>query len=362
MKKIYVITRHAIVNYGSYFQTIATQQYFKLLGYDCRIIDYISKNETIIGNLTINSKKRRGLKKILYVLLKFPDELFKTIIFRRFAKKNMNLTRRYTSLSQLKKTTFNGILCSGSDQLWGYMPNGTFDDAYYLNFGNDNNKYISFSSSFGRNDFSEREWYHIINHLKKYSLLTLREYESADFLNSKFNLNSFAILDPTLMIEPSFWYNLCENKKNKNKYILVYQLRHNKLIDEYVKLVESKTNLKAIRVSTQIYDVLKNNTKVLKHPKYILTLFKNAELVITDSFHATVFSIIFNRQFIDILPPNTSLRIIDLLHILNIDNRILTSFDNLTLLNDTIDYLQVNSILQELRVTYSKKILKCLGD
>lgn len=65
--KINVITRHSIVNYGSYFQTIATQNFFEENGYECNIIDYISKDETILGNIKVNSRKRKGIKKY-YIL------------------------------------------------------------------------------------------------------------------------------------------------------------------------------------------------------------------------------------------------------------------------------------------------------
>ena len=67
-KKINILTRHNIVNYGSFFQTLATQEFFTDLGYDVKVIDYVSKNETFLGNIIINSQKRKNIiKKIISI-------------------------------------------------------------------------------------------------------------------------------------------------------------------------------------------------------------------------------------------------------------------------------------------------------
>lgn len=362
--KINVITRHSIVNYGSYFQTIATQNFFEENGYECNIIDYISKDETILGNIKVNSRKRKGIKKILYPLLKFPDEFLKTKKFYKFTRKNMNLTKRFSSHKDLKGYTFSDLLCSGSDQLWGYMPNGKIDDAYLLNFKKEQNKCISFASSFGRTDFKEEEWNHIGNELKKYSVISLREAALVNKINHDYSLKSFSILDPTLMVKPEFWFGQCSKVKRviKNKYILVYQLRSNSNMDNYIELVSHKLNLKVIRISTQVYDIFKKNTLVLKKPEIVLSIFKDADLVITDSFHATILSIIFNKQFIDVLPPNTSLRIVDLLNTLNLNGQIIKSYDDFDMLNNKIEYELVNDKLEKLRIKYKNEYLKQLED
>ena len=83
MKKIYIITRHAIANYGSLLQSMATVNYFKSLGYESFIIDYISKNENVLHNLNNYAINRNlhGIKKFAYVLLKIPEEYKKNYKF-----------------------------------------------------------------------------------------------------------------------------------------------------------------------------------------------------------------------------------------------------------------------------------------
>ena len=100
----------------------------------------------------------------------------------------------------------------------------------------------------------------------------------------------------------------------------------------------------------------------MKKPEIVLSIFKDADLVITDSFHATILSIIFNKQFIDVLPPNTSLRIVDLLNTLNLNGQIIKSYDDLDMLNNKIEYELVNDKLEKLRIKYKNEYLKQLED
>lgn len=356
MKKVYIITRHNIVNYGSFFQTYATVAFFESIGYECKIINYVSRNETILGNLVTNARRRNGVHKFFYFIFKFPDEFIKTVIFRNKIYKYLPLTKRYSSIDELKKSKLSGILCSGSDQLWGYMPNKQIDQVYFLEFGKKDNEYISFSSSFGRLDFGEN-WNIIKKYLKKYSILSLREISSVDYINKEFNYDAFQLIDPTLCIDKKIWWEMCYKKLRKSgKYILVYQLRKNSNIDNYVNHLAKINNLKIIRVTTQIYDFFRfNNSKVLRSPKYVLTLFKNASLIVTDSFHATVMSIVFEKNFIDILPPITSLRIRDLLNQLNLSSRILSDFDDFNIIKSNIDYSVVDNLLEQIKTNGIRK-------
>ena len=93
---------------------------------------------------------------------------------------------------------FNGCdLCSGSDQLFGIMPYGKIDTAYYLDFKNDSNKCFSLSSSFGRTDLILED--SVINELKKYMFISLRERTACDLLKT-YNINSHNFLYPTLIV------------------------------------------------------------------------------------------------------------------------------------------------------------------
>ena len=142
-------------------------------------------------------------------------------------------------------------------------------------------------------------------------------------LRAHVSLPAITILDPTLMLDRDTWLELADREIKTEPYVLVYRLRKNKELDAYARALAKKKHCKILKVSSSVYDWLGYGKKeILKDPRRVLSLFKNAAAVVTDSFHATVFSIVFNQQFVDFLPPKTYKRITDLLQMLGLENRI----------------------------------------
>lgn len=366
--KINIITRHAIANYGSLLQAYATQNFFNNLGFTTGIIDYIPESECGLKRVDTYASlaEVQGLKRIIYKTVKAPDELVKGKKFNKYRKSFLNLTQRYSTLKQLQDANFgDSILCAGSDQLWGYMPTKKIDEAYFLNFGTSKNKFIAYSASFGRTDFNDEFYNDLPKLLSKFSFITVRETSAKRIIEEKTPFKAEAILDPTLMMSREFWINLANKKVNKCKYILLYQLRSNKLMDEYVKKFAKQQGLKIYRLTTSIYDYLKcGKTKCLKAPDKMLALFRDAQFVVTDSFHATVFSVIFNKQFVDILPPTTHERITDFLDMLQLNNRIVNGVDDkqINSIVEPIDYTFVNAELNQIRQEKTNLMISLLNN
>lgn len=350
MKKVNVITRHAVSNYGSLMQTIATVDVFKNLGYECRVIDYLNSNEKVLNSLMNFAANRNlnGPKKLAYIILKYPSEKKKYKIFNKMRNTYLPLTKRYSNSKEMNNKFENEILCSGGDQLWGYMPNNQLDTAYYLDFANKTNKCISFSSSFGRYDFSDTEKDIISNNLKKYNFITVREKSAVDYINN-FNLDSSLVLDPTLLVEKSLWYKLASNYKLDQEYVLVYKLRQDEKLNFLAKKIADENKIKIIYITNTVFNKNNNGVNyVNKDLATVLALFKNAKYVVTDSFHATVLSIIFEKKFSTHLPGKTNSRIIDFLNLLSIPERIYDDIDSFDY-NASIDYDSVNKKLLEKR-------------
>ena len=270
-------------------------------------------------------------------------------------KKYLNLTEEYNTNEELKGKFKNSILISGSDQLWGLMPNEKLDGNYYLNFGDNTNKYISFSSSFGRYDFEKKQLSYICDSLLKYESITVREKSAVSFLK-KNNFQSKLILDPTLIVNKDIWLKMAKECNEKN-YVLVYKLRQDKYLNLMSEIIAKEKNLKIIYVTNTIFNNNKNGKNYInKNINVVLGLFKSASYVVTDSFHATVFSVIFEKNFYTHLPGKTNSRIVDFLEMLNLSNRI---FDEKLNINDyeSIDYEYVNKILES-KQSESIQILK----
>ena len=350
MRKIKVITRHAIANYGSLFQSYATQTVLEEMGYSVEIIDYLSRKETAARRIkAISSRYGNPIKRLVYRAVKLPDELHRDRAFTKFRKKLLHLSPTFTSLDELQSYSFgDDILCAGSDQVWGYMPYGEIDPAYFLDFGDERNAFVAYSASLGRTDFDEEYDRVLSQQLGKFSFITIREPSGVSYIEKHTPYKAEWVLDPTLLLHRDRWTEQATLSSFKKPYILLYQLHRDSIMNKYVKELARKTGLKVIRISTSVYDCVKyGKQQVLKDPKKVLSLFRNAACVVTNSFHATVFSLIFNRRFVDFLPAKTHERITDLLGILGLSNRIVSevSDDTLNRALIPIDYTSANDIL-----------------
>ena len=350
MLKIAVITRHAITNYGSLLQAMATQKVFEGLGFDCEIIDYVRTQENYrnIEKSLLKTKKEWNnslLKKSLYLLLRQPESLFAGKRFEMFRLKYLKLSERYTNLEELKERPPEADLyVTGSDQVWGPVEDGTYDEAYTLSFTKE--KKISFAASFGHAELTDSTRTYYKNRLTEYSHITVREDSAVVALRS-IGIESRQILDPTLILNASFWNRLLKPIKMR-KYILVYQIHNNKKLDRYAKNVSKLKGLPLVRVSAYFHQIVRPGRLVLcPEVDTFLSYIKNAECLITDSFHGTTFAINFNIPFVEILPNNnTETRNKNILNLTGLSDRILDNEEDYELVDKKIDYSYTNNILE----------------
>ncbi len=354
--KVGVITRHAVPNYGSLLQSYATQVALERMGYDAEIIDYIRNDERAenLSKTLVKGKKwdRNLITRMIYNAIQMPNysKMYKK--FELYRKDFLKVTENtYKDLEQLKENMpEEDVYCSGSDQIWGRIGQDEYDEAYFLEFVK-NKKCIAYSSSFGKTELNENLDKNLNNLLKKYSKILVREKSAKEILEKHNIKNVEQVLDPTLLLSQNEWEELANktNLKKKEKYILIYQLHANKEFNNYAKRFAKSKNMKLLRLSPSFYHITRSGKLIYLPTQYeLLWYFKNADYILTDSFHATVFSIIFNKKFIDILPLNkTGTRIESILDLLKIDNRILEDYNDFNSIDKNIDYESVNKKLEE---------------
>ena len=201
-----------------------------------------------------------------------------------------------------------------------------------------------------------QEYYY--RYLSKYDCLAVREDSAVSILRN-IGLSGMQVLDPTLLMDKTFWNSLCEPIKYKN-YILVYQLGNNKTLTDYAIKVAKLKRMPLIRVSPSLHQAFRGGKFVfLPSIGEFLSLIKNAECLITDSFHGTAFAINFGTQFIEVLPTNsTSSRNVSILRLTGLTGRILNSPNNLNIIDEIIDYDKIETIISNER----KNSLKILND
>ena len=368
--KIDIITRHAIANYGSILQAYATEKMLDKLNIENEIIDYVRVEENsknLVKTYMKNSKKwnRNFITRFIYKIIQKPNLDIMNNKFAKYRKKYLKLTsKQYKNKNELMEDLPQAdIYCTGSDQVWGQIANDDYDENYFLEFVPNDKRCIAYSASFGKNKLSENLKIKLPKLMEKYSDIMVRELSAVKILNASGIDNVKLVLDPTLLLSKEEWEENLKIKNNeKEQYILTYQLHHNKEFDKYLKKLAKATNLKVVRLSSSIYYKFKYGKFVyLPDLEQFLTYFKNAKYVVTESCHGTVFSIIFNKQVIDILPGKTRTRIESILKLFGMEDRIVNDYNDMSIINKEIDYKKVNDILDKERkksIEYLRKAIE----
>ena len=357
MKKICLITLHRVKNYGSVLQTYATQYVLEKMGYEVEIVDYYPSRYTFIGMLKRIKNQNSLLKKNVLIRLAarmiiIPSYVLRFKTFNKFIHKYLNLSQQtYKTFEDLTENVPNAeIYITGSDQVWNSEWNGGIDKPLFLGFVPDNKRKIAYAASFGMKELPKNEIKDIKALLQRYNNISLREKSGVDILKSMGIKNAVNVVDPTLLLSGDEWRKLSSNKYNNKKYILVYNLNRNKNIDSYAKNLSQKTGLKIIYLSYQLHEFYKEG-KMVCNPKVedFISLIDNASYVISDSFHATAFSINFNKEFIIVYPDKYSNRLQNILGILKLENRVAKDANDMKVVNNLINYKEVNRKLQSIR-------------
>lgn len=351
--KIVNITMQAVNNYGSVLQTLATERIFRNLGYEVETLDYIQENLQMDSVWKVLKYGGPGwkikCKQIILRLLKRKNTR-RAEIMDEFRKKYLHLTKRYLSIKELEEDLPNAdIFCTGSDQTWNPVLYGP-SKAYYLAFVPDNKKKISFSASFGVDKLPAKDKSEVKELLSRYDAISVRESTGLNILENLGIHKAKMVLDPTLVISREFWENMCSKRLINEEYIFVYQLNTNKNFVDYVNRFAKKHRLRIIYVKSRLEKGYHNATYIdSPMVEGWLSLFKYANFVITDSFHGTVFSVIFHKEFVDIYPPHFSARLDSLLNLLQLNNRHIEKLNKVDFSEGKIDYTKVDSIIEKNR-------------
>lgn len=343
--KIGILTQHFLLNYGGIIQNFALQQVLMKLGHEPLTFEHD----------TCYSRTRWFLRTVKYILRtrsfrKLPVyPIYKGRIgnknFIKFVLKNIKSVpvKDFTPLL----TAQYGIdaYVVGSDQVWRPAFNlGPRLGNMFLNFADDKVKKLSYAASFGCKEWEyTKEQEKACSKLaRRFDAISVREASAVDLCKNHFGVDASLVLDPTLLLNKEDYENVCNNIPKKEKHIFVYSL----VVGESVMTVASKVS-KAQGLPIVVKEA---GGKVKKEDSIEdwFAEFRDADYVVTDSFHGMVFSIIFNKPFYIIM--NTSGgndRYISLLSQLGLIGRIVT--DNASLTDMYIDWNAVNQRLYNLR-------------
>lgn len=342
-----IITLHRVFNYGSVFQTYATQKILEDLNYKVEVIDYITEQRTnkrlFLG--VPNFIKKDIYHQSKYLCMKMISVLWKKKSFGGFLKRHVHLTqKKYITVKNIENNVpMADIYIVGSDQVWNSTYNEGIDRGFFLDFVH-NTKKIAFASSFGKEKLEEWEVAETKKYLSDFKKISVREMQGLKIL-SDMGLDGECIIDPTLQIKKEVWLSLASRRLVKEKYLLLMLLyNEDNGATEYARKVADKNGLLLVKLSWELIKPSKID-KLMTHrkPEDFLSLFNYADFIVTNSFHGLAFSLNFNKEFV-VFPRNEyNSRIESLLELVGLSERMIqkTGYNPLK----KIDYNKVNNTL-----------------
>lgn len=353
--KAAVITRHGISNYGSLLQAMATQQVIEDLGHTCEIIDYIRNDESYMQHEKTLLKRKpewndNPVKRMMYLAVRQPAGIAAGKYFEKAQKKYLHLSKRYTTWEQLDRDRPKAdVYITGSDQVWGPVENGSYDSTYCLSFTEETDRRIAYAASFGHTDMTPELQEYYRKWLSRYEYIAVREDSAAEILKNM-GIRAVQVLDPTLLLDAAYWSRYMQPVR-EGKYMLIYQLHNDRKLDEYAEKAAAARKLPLIRISASLHQISRKGKFVwLPETGQFLSYIKNAECLITDSFHGTAFAINFHTPFVEVLPDNnTGTRNMSILKMTGLTDRILTNVNDTALAERKIDYTEADRILADKR-------------
>ncbi len=323
MKKKVGLATCFIDNYGACLQAYALSRKIKECGCKCQIINYIEPHNYNKPSLRNTLYSHSLIAKILTLRYKHIYIAHgKKPAFHKFRRKYLSFTRRFLTAKAVKDANlrFDACVC-GSDQIWNPLFFNGNNDIYFLDFVSEGTKRIAYAPSIGLAEFPEEYMSDLKEKVNRFDYLSVRETAGQKIVAPLTDNDVKVVLDPTLLLTASQWAKIAKLPKIKEPYIFLYLFGNRPYIGEFVEYVRNLTGLQVVCIP---YTEREKNPEYVKvydaGPCEFLGLIKNASLVITDSFHATAFSINFNIPFYSLLRNEDSEKI-------NMNSRIFSILD-----------------------------------
>jgi len=357
------ITCHDVYNYGASLQAYALMKYLQKLGHDVEIINYkpnyLSKHYNLfaVNNSAWNTNI---IIKAIYLIVKFPGRLLslqRKHNFDRFTKKYLKLTPiRYLSNEHLKESLpIADIYICGSDQIWNCLFENGKDPAFYLDFVPDDKRKISYAASFAIKQIPKQSINFVKKKINNIDCISVRENSGIEILESLGIHRGIQVVDPVFLLDGVEWDHLCKYQMNE-KYLLVYDFDKNDLVKKIAIKIAQEKKLKIYCVNNYKCKYADKNFQFADTEMFI-SLIKNAEFVISNSFHGTAFSIIFEKNFCVVnRNENINARMFDLLASLEIGKRLVENEMDIINVTSKIDYYAINNKLSNQKLK-SKQFL-----
>lgn len=354
--KCSIITIHHIHNFGSVFQAYALAHFLDMNGYETEIIDY-RPGYYDYGRNRLKTYVGRMLNIVPYFKRKKKFENF-------IAQHEKLSNKQFANFSELKAyyRDSDRIFIAGGDQLWNsYHPCGN-DDAYKLVF-TDSIRKIAYGTSMGRDNYSDEELIKIAALVDGFQKIMLREQSTVPLLQKYATASVNHVIDPVGLLDVKDFKSIAVKPKINEPYAVMYLADSGELLNQAIEILSKKMGLKIVHICGFKKKCYCDYFIKDAGPEEILGYILHANFVLSASFHATMFSLMFQKQFATLLPgEQTNARINDLLEYVDLKKRILHCKEELNQIERTINYSKANQKLLNFREESRAALLSVISE
>lgn len=328
--KIGIVTVNKASNYGAVLQAYATARFLSRYG-SVEFIDYDNKHvrsnlRLVRTGLTVRDFFRMGKDVLRFFPKKKALSKFNSF-FSLHMKNSESLTKQ--ELYSEAAPVFD-VYVAGSDQIWNpncISASGLIDPVYFLDFAPEGSRKVSYASSLGSYKPGAADGKLIANYLSQFSAISLREKDGAEIISSIVEKDVEVVLDPCFLLGASEWDSIVSpdlhESAHAEKYIAVYLLKVRDKEKKLIKRLVDETGYKVRFLSLDVATGLKADEYIKSAgPADFVSFIKNSAIVVTNSFHGTVFSLIYGLPFLVSSPGAGNNRIENILEICNASNRL----------------------------------------
>ncbi len=360
MKKIAIMTFPNSPSFGASLQMFALYNTVQKLGYDVEVINYINmymqRKEHIIAPTKnpITAVRRMVSESLFYPARRSFKKFEKQI--KMFPSKAIHNGENLTEIAK----RYSHVIV-GSDQVWNPRITGG-DIKYLLDFCGEKTKRVAYAPSFGVITLDEKYNRTYTEELNAFYALSARETRGQELIKELVGRDSQLVLDPTMLMTKDEWKKQIKKCKHSSKgYIVKFIFNENEKVDAFIRELSEKKGLPVYEIGGHLLTNFLHKDKIYSGPigpAEWLDVINNAEYIVTDSFHGTAFSIIFEKNLYVSLASKTNSRIVTLLENAGLSQRTIDAVDIEG--SEEIDYVAVFQRLFVKKSTSLKYLQKSL--
>lgn len=359
--KIGILTFYNVANYGAALQAWALSSFIKSLGHDVEFVNHTPPaTADNFGSVLKNSLESNSIVKRIVKLLVLPVNLSLGLIK---VKKYKKFVKKHLSENKYKDSVIGyDVVVVGSDQVWNYKLTGGYDDFFWGNapYNGTKPKYIAYAASINQLTFDNEEY--VRKSLRNFEAISVREEPAISLLSKYTDKDIVCVSDPTYLIDKDAWLEIINYALiPKGKYLLIYPVGNVEETIRIGKRIAEKRGLKVVMMMSQMTMKQNKESYFFDGPEGFISKLSGATVVVTSSFHGTILSTLFNKDFYSVKHEDGSNdRASSLLNYLGLKDRLVSSYEDCQN-SAPIDYQKINSKIEMFRqvsADYLKDSLK----